>query len=169
MKADPADPHSLTVALKEPVVGNKAGDATGLADVRYDGQGGLTGEDGRAVGAFWSSGPNRSTYELRTRWADEVGPGNALPEYPRPQLTRDNWQKSGEYGGLGLAVPGHAWAVQQSYIAVDPATYTDDHLARLDEVRKIACRGSNGAVYTRISDVEGELNGPTTGGSSSPR
>lgn len=92
IKADPADPRSLTVALKEPVVGNKAGDANGLADIRYDGQGGLTGQDGKAVGAFWSSGPNHSTHELRTKWADEVGPHNALPEYPRPQLTRDNWQ-----------------------------------------------------------------------------
>ncbi|WP_330247526.1 MULTISPECIES: PA14 domain-containing protein [unclassified Streptomyces] len=92
IKANPADPRSLTVALKEPVVGNKAGDANGLADIRYDGQGGLTGQDGKAVGAFWSSGPNHSTYELRTKWADKVGPNNALPEYPRPQLTRDNWQ-----------------------------------------------------------------------------
>ncbi|MFF0286936.1 PA14 domain-containing protein [Streptomyces sp. NPDC005262] len=101
-KADPGDPRSLTVALKEPVVGNKAGDANGLADVRYDGEGGLTGEDGKAVGAFWSSGQNRSTYELRTEWADEVGPHNALPEYPRPQLTRDNWQNlngSWEFAG----------------------------------------------------------------------
>ncbi|MFG2629069.1 PA14 domain-containing protein [Streptomyces sp. NPDC048473] len=92
VKADPADPRSLTVALKEPVVGNKGGDAGGLADVRYDGAGALAGEDGKAVGAFWSSGPNKSTYELRTKWADEVGPRNALPEYPRPQLTRDNWR-----------------------------------------------------------------------------
>ncbi|MGW9132535.1 PA14 domain-containing protein [Streptomyces sp. NPDC055681] len=92
IKADPADSRSLTVALKEPVVGNKAGDANGLADIRYDGQGGLTGQDGKTVGAFWSSGPNHSTYELRTKWADKVGPNNALPEYPRPQLTRDNWQ-----------------------------------------------------------------------------
>lgn len=92
VKADPADPRSLTVALKEPVVGNKAGDATGLADIRYDGDGALAGEDGEAVGAFWSSGPNHSTYQLRTEWADKVGPKNALPEYPRPQLTRDTWQ-----------------------------------------------------------------------------
>lgn len=92
VEADPEDPRSLTVALKEPVVGNKAGDATGLADIRYDGDGALAGEDGKQVGAFWSSGPNHSTYQLRTKWADEVGPRNALPEYPRPQLTRDNWQ-----------------------------------------------------------------------------
>ncbi|WP_329126463.1 PA14 domain-containing protein [Streptomyces sp. NBC_01465] len=92
IKADPKDLRSLTVALKEPVVGNKAGNANGLADIRYDGNGGLTGESGKAVGAFWSSGPNHSRYELKTKWADEVGPKNALPEYPRPQLTRDNWQ-----------------------------------------------------------------------------
>ncbi len=25
-------------------------------------------------------------------WPEEVGPGNALPEYPRPQMVRDRWQ-----------------------------------------------------------------------------
>ncbi|MGW3407682.1 PA14 domain-containing protein [Streptomyces sp. NPDC000888] len=88
---DPADPKALLVTLKEPVVGNKTGTARGTADVRYDGQGGLA-TAGKAIGAFWSSGPNHSTYELRTPWADEVGPDNALPEYPRPQLTRDAWR-----------------------------------------------------------------------------
>ena len=29
---------------------------------------------------------------LMTRWAKEVGPDNALPEYPRPQLVREKWQ-----------------------------------------------------------------------------
>jgi len=90
---------------------------------------------------------------------DEHGyPSPALPPHPdgRRALV------SGEYGGLGLAVPGHAWSVQQSYVDVDPATYTDDYLARLGEVRALACRGGNGAVYTQISDVEGELNGLLT-------
>ncbi|MGW0085286.1 PA14 domain-containing protein [Streptomyces sp. NPDC003393] len=92
VRPDPADPRALLVALKEPVVGNRTGTARGAADVRYDGQGGLTSDDGTAVSAFWSSGPNRSTYELRTKWAGQVGPDNALPEYPRPQLTRPDWQ-----------------------------------------------------------------------------
>ncbi|MEU4658530.1 PA14 domain-containing protein [Streptomyces sp. NPDC023723] len=91
-QADPDDPNALLVALDEPVVGNKTGTAPGTADIRYDGQGGLTTADGNVVSAFWTSGANRSTYELRTDWADEVGPDNALPEYPRPQLTRDDWQ-----------------------------------------------------------------------------
>jgi len=29
---------------------------------------------------------------VRTRWAKEVSPENALPEYPRPQLVRNNWK-----------------------------------------------------------------------------
>ncbi|MFE9940516.1 PA14 domain-containing protein [Streptomyces hirsutus] len=89
---DPADPKALLVTLGEPVVGNKTGTARGTADVRYDGQGGLATADGDPVDAFMSSGPNRSTHELTTRWTEKVGPDNALPEYPRPQLTRDQWR-----------------------------------------------------------------------------
>ncbi|MFF8866809.1 PA14 domain-containing protein [Streptomyces sp. NPDC015139] len=88
----PDDPKSLLVSLKEPVVGNKTGTAPGLADVRYDGEGSLASQDGNVVNAFWSSGANHSTHELRTKWADEVTPANAHREYPRPQLTRDAWQ-----------------------------------------------------------------------------
>nr|WP_225827154.1 PA14 domain-containing protein [Streptomyces sp. TML10] len=91
-RLNPEDPRSLLVSLKEPVVGNKSGTASGLADVRYDGEGGLTGTDGNVVSAFWSSGANHSAYELRTKWADDVTPANAHREYPRPQLTRDAWQ-----------------------------------------------------------------------------
>lgn len=29
---------------------------------------------------------------LMTRWAKEVSPDNALPEYPRPQMVRERWQ-----------------------------------------------------------------------------
>ncbi|MEV2211975.1 PA14 domain-containing protein [Streptomyces sp. NPDC050997] len=89
---DPADPSALLVALDEPVVGNKTGTARGTADLRYDGGGGITDAEGNVVGAFWSSGSNHSTYQLSTPWADEVGPDNAHPEYPRPQLTRDAWR-----------------------------------------------------------------------------
>ncbi|MGW2054727.1 PA14 domain-containing protein [Streptomyces sp. NPDC001840] len=87
VRSDPADARRLLVSLKEPVVGKG-----GTADVRYDGTGGLAAEEGKPVAAFWSSGPNTSTYELSTPWAKDVRPGNAHPEYPRPQLTRDAWQ-----------------------------------------------------------------------------
>ncbi len=35
----------------------------------------------------WSAGPG-----LKTRWADQVDPRAPLPEYPRPQLVRDEWK-----------------------------------------------------------------------------
>src|SRR5438067_2666399 len=28
---------------------------------------------------------------LKTRWAKDVSPANALPEYPRPQMVREEW------------------------------------------------------------------------------
>ncbi len=89
---DPADPRTLLIPLTQPVVGNKTGTAPGTADIRYDGDAGLSSADGNVINGFWSTGPNHSTYELRTRWADQVGPRNALPEYPRPQLTRTDWR-----------------------------------------------------------------------------
>ncbi|MEU5343313.1 PA14 domain-containing protein [Streptomyces sp. NPDC020766] len=91
-RLDPANPRSLLVALKEPVVGNKTGTARGAADVRYDGSGGLSGKDGNVVKAFWSSGANKSTYQLSTPWGEKVTPANAHREYPRPQLTRGDWK-----------------------------------------------------------------------------
>ena len=30
--------------------------------------------------------------KIKTRWATEVSPDNALPEYPRPMMTRQAWQ-----------------------------------------------------------------------------
>ena len=36
--------------------------------------------------------------ELKTRWTESVNPDCPLPEYPRPQLVRDDWQNlNGRY------------------------------------------------------------------------
>ncbi|MBO4259234.1 PA14 domain-containing protein [Streptomyces griseorubiginosus] len=111
---DPTDHRSLLIALTQPVVGNKTGTARGTADVRYDGGGGLARADGNVVKAFWSSGPNRSTHELRTRWADQVGPDNALPEYPRPQLTRADWRNLNGRWQFAAATAGERPPVGQN-------------------------------------------------------
>ncbi|WP_119287658.1 PA14 domain-containing protein [Streptomyces sp. YIM 130001] len=87
ISANPDDPRSLLVELKEPVVGQG-----GTADLRYDGEGGLTGADGKTVGSFWSTGENDSEYQLKTPFADDVSEKNPLPEYPRPQMTRKDWK-----------------------------------------------------------------------------
>ncbi|MGH3467169.1 MAG: glycoside hydrolase family 2 protein, partial [Thermocrispum sp.] len=50
-----------------------------------------------ATAALMSAPANADPWQpgtppLSTPWTDDVGPDNALPEYPRPQLTRDAWQ-----------------------------------------------------------------------------
>lgn len=48
---------------------------------------GITAPPAMASAEAWRPKPP----PLTTPWTDQVGPDNALPEYPRPQLTRDHW------------------------------------------------------------------------------
>ncbi|BCJ45067.1 glycoside hydrolase [Actinoplanes ianthinogenes] len=45
---------------------------------------------------------------LATPWTDQVGPDNALPEYPRPQLTRGKWQSLNGVWQFARATTGQA-------------------------------------------------------------
>jgi hypothetical protein len=45
---------------------------------------------------------------LETPWTDEVGPNNALPEYPRPQMTRGRWQNLNGVWQFASAEEGEA-------------------------------------------------------------
>src|ERR687896_426592 len=45
---------------------------------------------------------------LETPWTDEVGPNNALPEYPRPQMTRERWQNLNGVWQFASAEEGEA-------------------------------------------------------------
>ncbi|TKS97066.1 LamG-like jellyroll fold domain-containing protein [Streptomyces galbus] len=85
---DPKNPAALVVTAGKddtPVSLN--------ADVRvsYDGKGGITTAQG-GLGPFSVVAQNDSTWYFATPWAKDVSADNALPEYPRPQLTRKNWQ-----------------------------------------------------------------------------
>ncbi len=40
---------------------------------------------------------------LSTKWAKQVSPANALPEYPRPQMTRQNWKNLNGLWNYGLS------------------------------------------------------------------
>ena len=55
-------------------------------------------------GADWkpAAGP------LMTRWAKDVGPDNALPEYPRPQLVRPDWKNLNGLWQLAFGQQGDA-------------------------------------------------------------
>ncbi len=60
-------------------------------------------------GAEWkpAKGP------LMTRWAKDVSPQHALPDYPRPQLVRDEWQNLNGIWELAFAKEGEAPPVGQ--------------------------------------------------------
>ena len=48
--------------------------------------------------ANWKMAP----VSLSTQWAKQVSPANALPEYPRPQMTRPNWKNLNGLWNYGL-------------------------------------------------------------------
>src|SRR5688500_6909810 len=51
---------------------------------------------GFLLAAFLAIGGNKEwevkDSPLKTRWAKEVSPDKALPEYPRPQMVRKDWR-----------------------------------------------------------------------------
>ncbi|MEU5092947.1 PA14 domain-containing protein [Streptomyces sp. NPDC021356] len=58
--------------------------------ISYDGQGGLNTATG-PLAVFSSVAQNDSTWYFATKWAKDVSPSDALPDYPRPQQTRKQW------------------------------------------------------------------------------
>jgi hypothetical protein len=104
-----------------------------------------------------------------TGWADRgVGAFKDWHIYPGPGApTPDNHRAVflGEYGGLGLPVPGHMWKTTgwgyQSYKT--SRELTDAFCDLMFQLRLIRGEsGLSGAVYTQTTDVETELNGLMT-------
>ena len=108
-----ASGSTVTVGLGASVLGKAYG------RVVYDGNGSLTA-GGEKVPGFNAAIDNASTYQLTTQWAKDVDPNNPLPEYPRPQLTRDDWQNlNGKWDFTPLAAADTA----------PPTTWTDAQTA----------------------------------------
>jgi beta-galactosidase/beta-glucuronidase len=89
---------------------------------------------------------------------DYPGPGMWPPQPGRASVL-------GEFGGLGLPVPGHLWQEQANWgyrdsdQAEDLVVHYDSMLRHL---RPLIHRGLAAAVYTQLTDVEGEVNGMIT-------
>jgi hypothetical protein len=82
------DQTGLTLRLADPVP-QQAGPGVRIL---YDGLGELSATDGTTLPRFNGYAINNSTYQITTPWAKDVSASNALPEYPRPQLTRPEWR-----------------------------------------------------------------------------
>ncbi|MEK8128132.1 PA14 domain-containing protein [Paenibacillus filicis] len=82
------------------------------------------------------------------------------PGSPTPTSTRA--AVLGEYGGLGLHVPGHEWSpLVFSYQEMkSKKELTDKYIQYIDRLKELKnSPGLSAAVYTQITDVEYEING----------
>ena len=44
---------------------------------------------------------------IKTEWAEKIDPSQPLPEYPRPQLVRDQWQNLNGLWDYAILPKGH--------------------------------------------------------------
>jgi hypothetical protein len=90
------------------------------------------------------------------------------PGPPRPEPSTDRIAVNGEFGGIGLVVPGHLWVPDQTTSSMyKTATDSCDYERRFLDLWKQAYAddinpGVSGAVYTEITDIEKEVNGLMT-------
>jgi hypothetical protein len=97
-----------------------------------------------------------------------VGDANDIHRYPgpaRPPLEKARVAVLGEFGGLGLPLPGHTWQNEANwgYRSFE----TKEALAKayfglVDELRPLIAEGLAAAIYTQTTDVEVEVNGLLT-------
>ncbi|WP_225409017.1 AbfB domain-containing protein [Stigmatella hybrida] len=93
-------------------------------------------------------------------WHVYVGPGSPPPSAKRAAVV-------GEFGGLGLKVAGHLWNPNGNFFSYeevpDSATLTSRYVGLIKSIQPLMNRpGLSAAVYTEITDVEGEINGVLT-------
>ena len=91
-----------------------------------------------------------------------------IHNYPDPRAPEPEENRAivlGEFGGLGLYVPGHVW--QQENWGYERFSSVDDLLAKYEKLWQKVYRlrdeaGLSAAVYTQTTDVETETNGLMT-------
>jgi galactose mutarotase-like enzyme len=102
-------------------------------------------------------------------WTDRgVGDVMDVHDYPgpgMPALESDRAAVLGEFGGLGLPLPGHTWAARGSWgyrrFGSTDSLWTAWR-ALLARLRPLIGDGLSAAVYTQTTDVEVEVNGLMT-------
>ena len=102
-------------------------------------------------------------------WADRgVGDVHDIHRYPGPAAPPTEENRAavlGEFGGLGLPVPGHTWQDKKNWGYVSFKTreeLTDAYIVLLDNLRSLIGGGLCAGVYTQTTDVEIEVNGLMT-------
>ncbi|MCL5281234.1 MAG: DUF4965 domain-containing protein [Planctomycetes bacterium] len=103
-------------------------------------------------------------------WTDrKVGDVMDIHQYPGPAVPRPEESRAlvlGEFGGLGLPIPGHTWQQEKNWGYRSFTTRGELTDAYLNLIRKLhpmtGDQGLSAAVYTQTTDVEVEVNGLMT-------
>jgi len=89
---------------------------------------------------------------------DYTGPGMFPAEEQRASVL-------GEYGGLGMPVKGHSWQQNGNwgYANLESQKALFENYAHLNQgLNRLIGKGLSAAIYTQMTDVEGEVNGLMT-------
>jgi hypothetical protein len=140
----------------EPVTGwLKANDPTRLVN----GASGWTDEGGGDVLDIHAyPGPSAPASNALRRWAP---PPRRYPE-GLPTFPENRTPVLGEFGGLGLPLPGHTWVEEENwgYRSYDDlGALNQAYQDLLFQLKPLIAEGLAAAVYTQTTDVEVEVNG----------
>ena len=125
-------------------------------------------DTGRYVAWLKAHDPSRLVDDA-SGWSDQnVGDVMDVHDYPgpgMPALESGRAAVLGEFGGIGLPLPGHTWAARGSWGYRRYGT-TDSlwsaYRSLLERLRPLIGDGLAAAVYTQTTDVEIEVNGLMT-------
>ena len=128
------------------------------------------GQFSTAAIADWIRGfdPTR-LIDSASGWADRgVGDVHDIHSYPGPAAPPNESRRAavlGEFGGLGLPVPGHTWRAENNWgyrSFRNEEELTEAYEELLEKLRPMVRDGLSAAVYTQTTDVEIEVNGLMT-------
>lgn len=99
---------------------------------------------------------------------DNIGEVADMHSYPRPGMFKNpvanRISVCGEYGGITLVIKDHVWKnSDMTYVSVNNGEELKDlFISYTDLLKPLQSDGLGGAVYTQLTDLEGEVNGLIT-------
>lgn len=123
------------------------------------------GQKTREATAYVESLDSTRLVNSTSGWWD-AGAGDLIDmhSYPAPNSPAPSDTRAavlGEYGGLGLHVPGHEWSplVFSYQLMNSKEQLTSTYINYIERVKEMKANGLSAAIYTQITDVEYEING----------